>query len=111
MAALILLLLDTWPVVYGQGLLEDLHSYDVLRYEVKAEPAARGLKVDCRLTLKVTRSGPVRLLLSRDVEGLVVERDGALVAAELGTGGFERIVRMVARDVAGIPSLFKMGSA
>ena len=80
---LLLLVLDSWQVAYGQGLLDRLHTYDIVRYEVSVEPRAVGAQVDCRLTLEVEKSGPLRFFLSAEVESLRVERDGKPVEAVL----------------------------
>ncbi|MHC4549214.1 MAG: M1 family aminopeptidase [Planctomycetota bacterium] len=105
MAPLILLLLDAWQVTYAQGLIDRLHSYDILAYEVAVEPGRDGLAVDCTLSVRVERPGPLRFLLASDVGGLTVTHAGKPVAATLGTGGFEAVLRLFAGDVQGVPSL------
>jgi len=109
MALLLLLVLaDTWPVAYGNALLRALHTYDVVRYDVRARPLEDGLEVDCGLTIDVERPGPVRLLLSTDAQALEVTRDGRPVAAELGAAGFGDLARLVAPEATGIPGLLTL---
>jgi len=109
--ATVVLLLDSLPVEYGRALLRDLHTYDIVRYEVEAELRPDGLRVDCALTLRVERPGPIRLLLSPHVEGLTVELAGEPVPASLGTGGFETALRVFAGEVQGVPSLLTLTPA
>ncbi|MHC4931771.1 MAG: M1 family aminopeptidase [Planctomycetota bacterium] len=105
MAVLILLLCDSWQVVYGEALLDQLHTYDVLHYDVRVEPGAGGCAIDCGLRLRVERPGPLRFLLSADARGLTVERDGARVKASLAEGGYAKVLRFVARRREGVPLL------
>ncbi|MHC4818695.1 MAG: M1 aminopeptidase family protein, partial [Planctomycetota bacterium] len=110
MTSLFLLLLGAWQVTYGQALLDRLHTYDLLAYEVVATPGKEGLAVDCRLTVQVLRPGALRFLFSSEVEGLEVTRDGKPVAASLGAGGFEGVLKLLKADVVGVPSLLTLES-
>ena len=111
MTALVLLLVaGAWQVTYAQALLDRLHTYDILAYRIVAEPGERGLGVDCELTVRVMRPGPLRFLLSSEVEGLEVTRDGKPVPATLGAGGFETALRLLRADVQGVPSLLALRS-
>jgi hypothetical protein len=105
---LLLLVTGGWQVTYAQALLERLHSYDILAYEIVAEPGGSGLAVDCSLTVRVERPGPLRFLLSSEVEGLEVTRDGKPVPATLGAGGFEKVLRLLRAEVAGVPHLLTL---
>jgi hypothetical protein len=90
-------------VVYGEALLGQLHTYDILRYDVRVEPGAGGPRIDCSLRLKVERPGPLRFLLSADARELTVEREGARVKASLAEGGYAKVLRFVARGREGVP--------
>lgn len=108
MTHLLLLLLGAWQVTYAQALLDRLHTYDILSYEIVAEPGEEGLAVDCAVTLQVLRPGPLRFLFSSEAEGLEVTRNGQPVAATLGAGGFESVLKLVRKDLAGVPSLLTL---
>ncbi|MHC4959746.1 MAG: M1 aminopeptidase family protein [Planctomycetota bacterium] len=111
MSLLVLLLLESWPVTYAQGLLDQLHSYDIERIEVVARPDERGVGVDCRLTVKPTRPGPLRFFLSSGVEGLEVERGGEAVKATLDADGLAQLLALVGRHVEGVPQLLTLPGA
>jgi hypothetical protein len=111
MTALVLLLVaGAWQVTYAQALLDRLHTYDILAYRIVAEPGEGGLGVDCELTVRVRRPGPLRFLFSSEVEGLQVTRDGEPVPATLGAGGFETMLRLLRAEVHGVPSLLTLES-
>ena len=76
MNLVLLLVLDAAQILALKADLERLHNYDVLRYDIVVRPKEAGAEVDCTVTLKMTREGPVRFLLSRAVSGLAVERGG-----------------------------------
>jgi len=101
MALFALLALFAPPEPLARAHLRALHSYDVLSYEVDAEPRADGVVVRCVLRLKALRAGPVRMFFSPGARGLSVTRDGLPVAATLGTGRFEALLRFVV-PVAGV---------
>lgn len=103
-AILLLLLPESWPVAYAQGLLAELHTYDVLRCEVALEAREDGVEVSCGLTLRILRAGPVRLLLSADVDRL--EARGA--AASLAGASFGKVLEAVAPGVRGVPALLTL---
>jgi len=105
---LVLLFLQSTPVAYAQGLLEGLHTYDIVRMEVLAEPGDKGVAVDCKLTVRAIKPGALRFFLSTEVDGLRVERDGKSVKATLGDGGFARILKLVAANVQGVPGLLSL---
>jgi len=86
-------------------LAERLHSYDIQRYDVRAEGGPGGLAVDCRITLRVERPGPVHLLLSARSDGLSVTLGDTAVPFTFGAGGFEQVARLVAPEGADIPFL------
>jgi hypothetical protein len=107
-AVILLLLAETWPVVYGDALVERFHSYDLLAVHAEVEPRADGLLVDCRLRLRVERPGPLRFLLARDIADLSATMGEDAVDAALGAGGFEQAVRVLAPEARGIPSLLTL---
>lgn len=76
MNLVVLLVLDAAQILALKADLDRLHNYDVLRYDIVVRPKEAGAEVDCTVTLKMTREGPVRFLLSRAVSGLTVERGG-----------------------------------
>jgi hypothetical protein len=88
MVAAFLLTLSSWQVIHARNILEWVHSYDVLRYDIEAVQKPRGLQVSCDLTLRIKRPGPLRLLITPAISGLVVERDGVRIPAHLGAGRF-----------------------
>ena len=88
MVAAFLLTLSSWQVIHARNILEWLHSYDVLRYDIEVTQKPRGMRVSCDVTLRVKRPGPLRFLITPSVSGLVVERDGARIPAHLGAGRF-----------------------
>jgi len=98
MRILLLLILDGWPVSAGQWAIDQLHTYDLLSYDVDARPTERGLDVDCTIRLVVGSPGPLRFILSGAVEDLVVTQGEKQVTAELGAFGAEWLL-----DLAGIP--------
>ena len=106
--AFLLLLCDSWPVAYGRMMVERLHTYDVLRMEVRAEGGSGGLSVDCLLTVRIERPGPVRLLLSGRVEDLAATRGDAAVPCTFGAGGCEAVARRLAPEGADIPFLLAL---
>jgi len=105
MTLLFLLVLDPWPLVYADGLINGLHSYDIVRYDVQAVPGPAGLDVDCRLTLRTLRGGPLRFFLAAGVRDLRAELDGRRVPAGLGEGGFAKVLELAAGKIPGIPGL------
>jgi hypothetical protein len=98
MTLLMLLLLDSWPVTAGQAVLDRLHGYDVLSYEIDAEPTAEGLRVDCRLRVKAERPGPLAFFLSGAVEGLRATLGEEEVPFTFGAFGLDTLL-----DLAGVP--------
>lgn len=106
-----LLLFDSWQIAYGQAALQRLHTYDVLRYEVVVQPKRQGARVDCRITLRPEKPGPIRLFLTTEVEGLAAERDGKPVAASLDEGAFAKVLALIARRVEGVPGLLTLPPA
>lgn len=109
MTALILVFLAaTWPVVYGEAMVERFHTYDLLDVQATVDPRADGLHVDCRLRLRIVRPGRLRFLLARDVVDLTAAMDGKPARAELGAGDFERAVAVLAPGVRGVPSVLTL---
>jgi len=108
MRLLLLLLLDSWPVTAGQAALEGLHSYDVLSYEVDAEPTEGGLRVDCRLRLRVERKGPLRFFLSAAAEGLEVTLGDQDVPSSLGTHGLDALLELAGVAPGAVPALLTL---
>ncbi|MHC4960047.1 MAG: M1 aminopeptidase family protein [Planctomycetota bacterium] len=108
MLLLVLLAMESWPVTYAQGLLDQLHGYDIERVEVVARPDERGVAVDCRLTVKPTRPGPLRFFLSGDVEGLQAVRGGEVVPAGLGEGALGQLLALAGRHVEGVPGILTL---
>ncbi len=99
MRLLLLLLLDSWPVTAGQAALDRLHSYDVLSYDVDADPSEAGLKVDCRLRVRVERKGPLCFFLSAGAQGMEATLGGTDVPFSLGAHGLDTLL-----DLAGVAS-------
>ncbi len=108
MTLLLVLLLDSWPATAGQAFVDRLHTYDILSYDVDAEPAAEGLRVDCRLRVKATREGPLRLFLSATVEGLEVTLGEEKVPFALGTHGLDSILDLMGVEPDAVPALLTL---
>jgi hypothetical protein len=98
MRLILLLILDGWPVSAGQAVVDRLHNYDVVAYDVDVTPAEGGLEVDCRLRLVTGSPGPLRFLLSGAVEDLAVTRGEGEVPFTRETFGLDALL-----DVLGIP--------
>ena len=111
MAWLTILLLGSLPVAVGDALLETLHTYDIEHYDVAARVEERGVAIRCTLRLKVLKPGPLRFLISPELEGLEVRRgpEGPLLPAELGAGPLDEVLKRVARGQAGLPTLLTVG--
>jgi len=105
MVGLLILLLQSAPVAYGKSLVDQLHTYDLERCELRVEPHRAGARVRCALTLTATRAGPVHFLFTADARDLRAERDGKPAEVRLEGGGFEPLVRALAPGVEGIPRL------
>ncbi len=108
MIPILLSLLASWPVTVGEALLRAWHSYDLLRCDVVATPEPAGLRVACTLTLRVTREGPLRFLLSSGVSGLRTSRSGEPLRCQLDGTGLSRLVRIAAPAATDIPGLLTL---
>jgi len=97
MVGLLLFLLQSAPVVYGESLIREFRTFDLERCYLRVEPHDSGARVRCRLTVKALRAGPVRFLLSSDVADLA--------GARVEDGGFAPLVRALAPQAEGIPQL------
>jgi hypothetical protein len=105
MTAIMILLLQSAPVVYGEALVRQFHTYDVERCFLRVEPHRTGAKVRCELTVRAIRAGPVRFLLTKTAGTPVVKRDGKQVPARMQGGDFGALVQLMAPGVVGIPRL------
>ncbi len=108
MTLLMLLLLDSWPVTAGQAVVDRLHTYDILSYEVDAEPTDKGLRVDCRLRVRVERPGPLRFFLSGAAEGLAVTQGDAQVPLTLGAFGLDTLLDLLGIAPERLPFLLTL---
>jgi len=108
MGLLLLLLLDSSAVSAGQGIVDRLHTYDILAFEVDVEPTERGLEVDCRLRVKALKPGPLLFLLSGAVEDLAVTRGDAEVPSSLGTYGLLTLLELAGAPSASPPALLTL---
>jgi hypothetical protein len=108
MSLLLVLLLDSWPVAAGQALVEGLHTYDLEALDVDATPGAEGLVVDCRITVRGIRPGPVRFFFSPAAGTPEVTRDGAQVPCATGLGGLEALLDVLGVDAQAVPHVLTL---
>lgn len=108
MTLLMLLLLDSWPVTAAEAVVDRLHTYDILSYEVDAEPTAEGLRVDCRLRVKALRKGPLRFFLSAAAERLEVTLSGEEVPFTLGAHGLGTLLDLMGVAPDAVPALLTL---
>ena len=56
--AVLLTLLGGWPVVHAKNLLERLHTFDVLHYDLAVSQEASGLRIHGEIQLMSFAGGP-----------------------------------------------------
>ena len=60
MTVLMILLLQSAPVVYGEALVRQFHTYDIERCFLRVKPHRTGATVRCELTVRANRPGARR---------------------------------------------------
>ena len=110
--AALLLLLGSWPVTTGRAVLEYLHGYDIERCDVSVVQGDTHLEVACALTVRVERAGPLRFLVSPEIDlHGVTGPDGRELTAVLGAGALDQVLRLLARGQPGVPTVLTVGPA
>ncbi|MEM8885598.1 MAG: hypothetical protein AAGD14_16150, partial [Planctomycetota bacterium] len=105
MNLLLLLVLQSAPVVQGAELIRQFHTYDLQKVAVRAVPGERGAQVRCDLTLIPQRPGPLRFVFTSDARNLRVTRDGQPVPVSVEGATIKTLVRLLAPDAQGVPGL------
>jgi len=105
MAALLLLVLQSAPVLYGEHFLEQYNTYDIQHCEVQVTPRPVGARIRCDLRIKVRFPGPLHFVLTQDVLSLKVSRDGKRLPHTLEGGSLGTVVGLVAPNAQGVPTL------
>ncbi len=114
MAVLILAISLAAPSGPAEAVLARLKTYDIVRVEADVTPTAAGLAVQARLTLRLLRPGPHRLLVSGRFRGLEIWMGRRRIPAQLGLLGsatpevFENLVRRFAPRGAAVPTLLTL---
>ncbi len=111
--AVLLTLLGSWPVVHAKNLLERLHTYDVLHYELEVAQEAAGLRVRGEIELQIRRQAPLRFLISPSISGLQARISGRPATVRLGAGDlapFEKLIRGLGPAARHAPTLMTVTS-
>jgi len=112
--AVLLTLLGSWPVVHAKNLLERLHTFDVLHYELEVSQEATGLRIHGEIQLQVLRRGPLRFLITPSISGLRVRISDRPVPVRLGAGDlapFEKLIRGLGPAARHAPTLMTVSPA
>jgi len=105
MAALLLLVLQSAPVLYGEHFLEQYNTYTIQQCDVQVTPQPTGARIRCDLRVKVRFPGPLHFVLTKNVLSLAVSRDGQRLPHTLGGGSLGTVVGLVAPKATGVPTL------
>ncbi|MHC4955043.1 MAG: M1 family aminopeptidase [Planctomycetota bacterium] len=105
MAAVVLLILQSAPVVYGQELLHRYQTYDIERCEVRVVPLRAAVRIHCDLRVKIRHGGPLHFLLSRQVDALSVTSEGRKVGVTSAGGALGGVLKLLAPNVEGVPRI------
>ena len=105
MAALLLLVLQSAPVLYGEHFLEKYSTYEIQHCDVHVAPRPVGASVRCDLRLKVRFPGPLHFVLTKDVLSLKVSGGGKRLPHRLEGGSLGTVVGLVAPNATGVPTL------
>jgi len=105
MVGLLLLVLQSAPVLYGEHLLREYDTYEIQRCDVRAEPRPVGARIRCDVRLKVRSPGPLHFVLTADVLSLRISRDGTRLAHTLEGGALNTVVGLIAPETQGVPTI------
>ena len=105
MTALLLLILQSAPVLYGEELVHQYRTYDIQKCDVRVVPQPAHARIRCDLTVKVRFPGPLHFLLSKDIAALKVTSAGRKVAHSFAGQALEGVVKLLAPGVQGVPRI------
>ena len=108
MIVLLWIVLQSAPVQYGEALIRKYHAYDIEACRARVEPIPLGARIRCEIQLTAATGGPLSFLLTKDIVGLRVTRDGKPAEHSVVGGGLNALVKLVAPDVQGIPTLLEV---